>query len=99
MKKIKKKQETIRDTAHLHKRLIELSIREGGAWSFAITPFSHEVTFFGADSPSKLPDYLLAETRGMGDYPKGRLAYKGKLQGFSEAAYLREQNRGIGGDR
>lgn len=99
MVKQKKKIEQIKDTAHLHKRLKELSIKEGGAWSFSIMPFSHEVHFISADSPSKIPDAYLDGTRGYGEYPKGRIGYKGELIGFSKAACIREQNRGMGGDR
>jgi len=99
MAKLKKKIEQIRDTAQLHKKLIELSLKEGGAWTFAIMPFSHEVHFYGAESPSKLPDTFLESTRGNGEYPRGRIGYKGKIIGFSEKTFIREQNRGIGGDR
>jgi hypothetical protein len=95
MVKLRKKVEEIEDTKQLNKRLIELSVKEGGAWSFSIMPFSHEVHFYGADSPSKLPDYLLTESSGMGNYPRGRIGYKGKIQGFTEASYIREQNRGF----
>jgi len=96
MAKSKQKREIIKDTQHLHKRLKELSIKEGGAWSFSITPFSHEVTFFGAESPSKLPDYLIHETSQCGEYPNGRIGYKGEIVGFTKAAKIREQNRGLG---
>jgi hypothetical protein len=99
MTTLKKKVEQIHDTAQLHNRLVELSIKEGGAWTFSIMPFSHEVHFYGAASPSKLPDSFLESTRGHGDYPHGRIGYKGKIIVFSEKAYIREQNRGIGGDR
>jgi hypothetical protein len=99
MAKLNSKREMIKDTEHLHKRLKELSVKEGGAWSFSITPFSHEVTFFGAPSPSKLPDYLIEQTRQYGEYPNGRIGYKGEIVGFSKAAKIRDQNRGIGGDR
>lgn len=99
MAKYKKKIEEIRDTAQLHKRLKELSLKEGGAWAFVIMPFSHEVHFVGAESPSKLSDGLLDATRGNGEYPEGRIGYKGEIIGFSKAARIREQNRGIGGDR
>lgn len=99
MTKLRKKIEHIRDTEQLHKRLIELSLKEGGAWTFSIMPFSHEVHFYGAASPSKLPDSFLESTRKLGFYPRGRIGYKGKIIGFSEKAFIREQNRGIGSDR
>jgi hypothetical protein len=98
MAKLRKHVELVKDTEQLHRRLIELSVKEGGAWSFTIMPFSHEVHFFGADSPSKLPDSLMESTRNWGKYPIGRIGYKGKLIGFSEKVFIREQNRGIGRD-
>jgi hypothetical protein len=99
MSNIKKKVEQIKDTAQLHKRLKELSVKEGGAWSFDIMPFSNEVHFYRADSPSKLPDYLYESTTGFGNHPDGRIGYKGEIIGFSKSVKAREQNRGIGGDR
>jgi len=99
MVKLKRKIEEIKDTAQLHKRLKELSIKEGGAWTFSIMPFSHEVHFVQADSPSKIPDSFFEATTQFGNYPEGRIGYKGEVIAFTKAARIREQNRGIGGDR
>jgi hypothetical protein len=99
MAKLKRKVEEIKDTAQLHKRLKELSIKEGGAWTFSILPFSHDVHFVSADSPSKIPDSYFDGTTQFGHYPEGRIGYKGEIVGFTKAARIREQNRGIGGDR
>jgi len=99
MAKLIEKTEQITDTNQLHDRLKELSLKEGGAWSFSITPFSHEVVFVRAGVPSGIPDQYLEFTRGCGEYPRGRIGHKGKIIGFSEAVWIREQNRGVGGDR
>lgn len=66
-----------------------LSLEYGGAWVFAIKPFSHEVTFYRFDSPAKVPDRFV-------DLTQNTLAYKGKVRQFSKSALLREQNRGLG---
>ena len=80
--------EDVRNTQHLRERLLYLSNKFGGAWTFSVTPFSHQTTFYQADSPSKLPDWLINLSRN-------KLAFKGQIRGFSPAAVIREQNRGV----
>ena len=82
--------EEIKDLSHLESRLKELSL-DGRAWSYSIMPFSHTTRFYASSSISKLPDWLI-ELSG------GRVGYKGQIVGFSNAAQIREQNRGMGHD-
>ncbi len=81
--------ETIRDKSHLRQRLIALSLKHGGAWTFSVLPFSHTTTFVRAANPSSLPDQYI-------DLSHNTVAWRGQLRGFSPAATIREQNRGIG---
>ena len=87
--KTEKITEEIADEKALVARLIELSKTRGGAWTFSVLPFSHTVTFHGAASPSRLPDWLV-------DLSGKRVAYKSKMTTFSRSALLREQNRALG---
>ena len=79
----------IRDQDHLHATLKELSLKEGGAWTFVVMPFSHEVRFRQFKSPSSVPDIYH-------DQSHNRIGYKGEVVPFTNAARIREQNRGLG---
>jgi len=81
--------ETIDNETGLEARLIALSQDHGGAWVFVIKPFSHVVQFVRFDNPSQVPDHYH-------DLTGNTIAYKGKLRGFTRAAVVREQNRGLG---
>lgn len=83
---------TVRDSKEITNILKELSIKYGGAWVYFVLPFSHTVHFLKFQSPSKVPDSYIETTHN-------RIAYKGKIVPFSEAAQIREQNRGYTGDR
>ena len=81
---------------HVKERLqLELCKKYGGAWIADHMPFSNEIHFSMYESPSKVPDSYITSS----DLYPNKIAWKGKLQGFSEKARIREQNRGIGGDR
>lgn len=72
-------------------RLLQLSAKLGGAWSFQ-NVFG-KIYFYRAISPSRLSDDLLSHTSLY--RPGGIIAYKGQIQGFTHATVIREQNRGI----
>jgi len=81
--------ETIQNETELEARLITLSQEYGGAWVFVIRPFSHSVQFIRFENPSRVPDRYH-------DLTQNTIAYKGELRGFTRAAIIREQNRGLG---
>ena len=87
MKVINTIKRTIRDEAELFDTLKELS-KDGNAWIYHIMPFSHDTTFQAYKNPSSVPDYFI-------DFTQGRMAWRGQLRGFTDAAKIREQNRGI----
>jgi len=90
MKASKELHETGFDSdAEMQDRLIELSNTEGGAWVADVMPFSKLVRFKKFQSPSRVPDFYH-------DLTGNTIAYKGRLVGFTKAAQIREQNRGIG---
>ena len=89
MKATRELKETGTTEEALDARLIELSITEGGAWIADVMPFSKRVTFKQYPSPSQVPDHYH-------DLTMNTMAYKGQLRGFTKAAKIREQNRGIG---
>ncbi|MFA5385552.1 MAG: hypothetical protein WC364_13030 [Eubacteriales bacterium] len=73
-------------------RMCNLSIEHGGAWIACALPFSQpgdEVNFIRYSSPCKVPDEHYDRTHN-------RIAYKGQIVGFTSAAIIREQNRGMG---
>lgn len=86
----------IQNQGQMERRLIAISKKYPGAWVPSIIPFSTEVHFLQFRSPSKIPDrYMDSHIPGV----EIKIGYEGKLVPFSKAAKLREQNRGVGGDR
>lgn len=81
--------EQIKNEAELESRLVSLSLKYGGAWVFVLQHFGHSATFVRYDNPSSVPDHYHDLTQNL-------MAYKGKLRGFTKAAIIREQNRGLG---
>lgn len=79
----------ITNETELKNTLIDLSVNEGGAWVFSVKPFSHTVTFSQFKNPSSVPDHF-------SDATKNTMAHNGKIRGFTKAAKVREQNRGLG---
>jgi len=80
---------TVKDEPELWDTLKKLSIEHGGAWVHSVRPFSHEVTFKQFKNPSSVPDHFH-------DLAGNRIAWEGSLRGFTKAAQIREQNRGLG---
>lgn len=70
--------------------------KDGKAWVAAIAPFarsSDDITYYSFASPSRVPDHHI-ESGTVGYKPM--IGWKGKVHGFTNAAMIREQNRGIG---
>lgn len=82
-------------TKDIEKRQLQLCKEHGGAWVADRMPFSKETHYLMYKNPSSVPDSFM-DTHEMRD---SKIAYNNKLQGFTTAAKIREQNRGIGGDR
>lgn len=95
-KPLQRKVEQIKTIRGMESRQLVLCKQYGGAWIASIMPFSHEVHFLMFDSPSKIPDIYIHSNNPFYD---PQIAYRGKLIDFSRATKIREQNRGIGGDR
>ena len=83
---------TVKTSNEITDTLKKLSIKDGGAWAYFVLPFTHTVHFLQFQSPSKVPDHFIETTQN-------RIGYKGKIVSFSEAAQIREQNRGYSADR
>lgn len=67
----------------------------GGAWVASAVPFSPLVKLYRFESPSRVPDHFYdLATRSFGGKPV--MGWKGSLRGFTEAAIIRDQNRGLG---
>ena len=81
--------EIVKNESGLDSQLASLSQQHGGAWIALVKPFTHEVQFIQFQNPSNVPDHYH-------DLTQNTIAYKGKLRGFTKAAIIREQNRGIG---
>jgi hypothetical protein len=82
-------------TKDIGKQQIALCKKFGGAWVAMRMPFSTETHYIMYKNPSSVPDsYMDAH-----EIRKPKIAYKGKLQDFTFAAKIREQNRGYGSDR
>jgi hypothetical protein len=79
----------IKNETELMDTLKKLSVESGGAFVFAIKPFSHEVTFEQFKNPSSVPDQFI-------DLTRNTMAFRGEIRGFTKAARRREQNRGLG---
>lgn len=79
--------------ADVNARLVELSVKEGGAWVADKIDFSFDVAFIKFASPSKVPDSYIESHDG---FYKPVIGYKGKVLAFSDAARFREQNRACG---
>ncbi len=79
----------VENEADLINTLKNLSNEHGGAWVFCIKPFSHETEFSKFKNPSSVPDHYY-------DLTHNTMAYNGKIRGFTKAAKVREQNRGLG---
>jgi hypothetical protein len=90
-KELKRITLTISDERELMSTLVKLSKQYGGAWVFNIVPFSHKTHFLQYKNPSSVPDYF-------SDWTHNRMAYQGKIRGFTPGAIHREQQRGYGGD-
>jgi len=95
-KALRKEIKIVKSFRDLEAHQLALSNRHGGAWVGDIMPYSMEVHFFMYASPSKVPDSFIESGNPFYD-PK--IAYKGRLYDFTKAAKIREQNRGVGGDR
>jgi hypothetical protein len=95
-KPVKRMIEQIKEINEMYARQLELSDKYGGAWISVPMPFSHEVHFLMFENPSKVPDGYIKSNNPFHDT---QIAYKGKLHEFSKSALIREQNRGMGGDR
>ena len=80
---------TMTDEAHLFETLKELSRKEGGAWVFSIHGFSHKTDLIKFQNPSSVPD-------SFHDLTRNKMAWQGKIRGFTKGARRREQNRGLG---
>lgn len=78
------------------KKLIELSALYGGAWTATQTKvFSNEVELVMFKNISSIPDRY-ADMNIL--TPKGHrppVAFNGKIEDFTPAAIIREQNRGL----
>lgn len=61
----------------------------GGAWAYEVDFGRAYITV--AHSPSRLPDRLAKAWGG-----RQQVYYRGQWRPFSEAAIIREQNRGLG---
>ena len=82
-------------TKDIEKRQLALCKEFGGAWAATRMPFSTETHYLMYKNPSSVPDSFM-DSHELRD---SKIAYSGKLQGFSPAAKIREQRRGYGGDR
>ena len=82
-------------TKDITKRQLQLCKEFGGAWVADRMPFSTETHYLMYASPSKVPDSFM-DTH---ELRESKIAYNGKLQGFTPAAKAREQQRGYSGDR
>ena len=67
----------------------------GGAWVASVLPFSDTVHLYCFANPSSVPDFF-ADTGMCFGSGSVRVAYKGKIRGLTQAALIREQNRGLG---
>ena len=65
-----------------------LSIKHKGAWVYSVKPFTHEVAYTQYKFPSAVPDSCY-------DSADGKIGWKGRVIPFTQAARIREQNRGI----
>lgn len=73
-------------------KLIELSM-SGGAWVASFPGFGREAVLLRFSVPSRVPDHY---QQSPNPFYEPRIAFRGKLCGFSKAAVIREQNRAIG---
>jgi hypothetical protein len=86
--------ENITSWEALGNRLCELS-RDGGAWTFTTIPFSNSVNIIHASNPSRLPDHASEDCISFAMPWKSKpVGWKGKLTTFSQAALIRQDNRG-----
>jgi hypothetical protein len=72
--------------------LAEKSLVHGGAWCWCKQPFAPTISFLRYATPSRVPDRLLDCWNGGLEV---RIGWKGKVIQFSNAAKIREQNRGL----
>jgi hypothetical protein len=75
--------------------LIERSKADRGAFLGVVRPFSHTTDIHRFDNPSKCPDHLIDLAAQLPD-ENHCIAFRGRLRGFTKAAQIREQNRGLG---
>ena len=90
----------VHSTSQIHDTLRHLSALHGGAWTYVLPDMSSwgdTAEFRQWASPSKVPANQLGWHRG--PIEKFRMGWNGDLVGISEKTLVREQNRGIGGDR
>lgn len=84
--------------AEMDDALVRLSAERGGAWVAVPMPFMQPgdaVEFRQFRSPSKVPDRYI---QSCNPFHKPLIGYRGRLVDFTEAAKIREQNRGFGHD-
>ena len=74
---------------------IQTLSRDGKAYVALRIPFGG-VEIKSYQSPSAIPDSVI--DLAFGDPKHNAVAYKGQLQGFTKAAIVREQNRGLGNE-
>ncbi len=83
--------------AELETRLIELSRNDQRAFCATVAPFSRVTTIHAFANPSRTPDHMIDVAVKFGSIEADRcIAYRGVMRGFTKAAVIREQNRGIG---
>jgi hypothetical protein len=77
--------------AEVHSYIKDLEKQYGGAWAYDV--WFGNVSVYRAPTPSKMPDFL-QHPADLG--VKAEIFWKGKWRKWSEAAQIREQNRGLG---
>lgn len=83
----------VRDEAEVMRILAERS-EDGGAWVAWAIVFSNRVRLYRFANPSSVPDRFVDGMR-MWDMRGKQIGWKGRNRGFTEAAVIREQNRGV----
>ena len=84
-----------KDLDEVKRIALELSKKYGGAWVWLILPFASPgtpVVFRSYQSPCKVPDHLH-------DFTHNCIAYNGEMVEFTQAARIREYQRGFNADR